>query len=406
VSPEVITAHDESDVLVALTIDAEAAGEQPTSTRHIVLCLDASGSMTSDQTNTFDIDLDNVDTLAEATEVLEAQLPNDDDNEEKASRLDHAKAGALDILEELETEDYISVIAFGSSASTEVDPIQWSEADQVEVADAISDIGSRGRTDVLDGLETAWENLQSIDAEGQATRQVILLSDGKDNENDDGDFEEILPDIRADGVKVMTGGIGPYDDDLMSTIADETDGISQHLSEPADIETFIETTVNDAGSVVLHDPAVHVKPGDPFTLTDARVRVSSQQRAADDKTRDIETVGDINRIQLPDVAGPMTQQILLKLEGEPRPPGQTAVLAKLDIWAEGDQRASRRLTVSYQNEETGIKPKVENLWKRIQVRSDVKTGNEDAAEDTIEDIDDETLAIELREQTDLEKTKL
>jgi hypothetical protein len=407
VTPESLEAHDTSDVLVALTIDAEAAPEQPTSTRHIALCLDASGSMMSGRTDSFDVDLSDVDSLAEASDALQQQLDAQTDADaEDASRLDHAKAGALNILDELEPDDYITVVAFGTNAATEVDPIQLRNADREELADAISTIETRGKTDILDGLETARENLHAIDTASQASRQIILLTDGKDNKNDDDDFERVLPDIRSDGISVMAGGIGPYDDELLATIADKTDGISQHLEDPADIESFIETTVSDAGNVVLSDPNLHVRSGEAFELVDARVRVSTDRKDADDKARDIEQAGDIKRIQLPDVAAPMTQQVLLQFESTPRPPGQTAVVADLDLWAGGEQRAQETVTVDFQNEETGIKPKVENDYKRIQVRSDLKSGDTEAAEQHIDDVEDDELAIELRDQTDLKRTEL
>lgn len=407
VSPEALSAHDGGDLLAALTIDTEVAPEQPVSTRHIVLCLDASGSMTSGRANDFDIDLAEADSLSDATAALQQRLEaRTDDDDEEVSRLDHAKAGALDILDKLNPDDYLSVVAFGTSAATEVAPIRWGDADHDEIADTITDIDSRGRTDILDGLETSWEHLQSIDATGRATRQIILLSDGNDNQNDDENFEEVLSEIQADGVSVMTAGIGNYDDELMAQIAAETDGIAQHLTEPADIEEFIEASVTDAGNVVLPDPELHVRTGEAFELEDARVRVSTEQKAADDKTRDIERAGDINRIQLPDVAAPMSLTALLQFTGGPRPPGQTAVVADLDVWAENEQRAQRTITVDYQNEETGIKPKVENDWRRIQVRSELKAGDTEAAEDAIDEVDDEELAIELREQTDLKKTEL
>jgi len=109
---------------------------------------------------------------------------------------------------------------------------------------AIEGITLGNMTALGDGLRQAFNEITgfgSVSPDDSVTEAVLLLSDGVHNygEETPGD---VLPDLRARGVRVFTIGLGdpghpqhPLDEDTLLEIANETGGLYTHVVDPEEL---------------------------------------------------------------------------------------------------------------------------------------------------------------------------
>lgn len=134
------------------------------------------------------------------------------------SRLDRLKMIVESLLEQLDG-DRIGFIPFASSAY-----IQMPLTDDYDLAKMFlgvvdTDMISGGGSNLAKALEIAMD---SFDVSAKGDKAVIILSDGEEH---DGITEGIIDDLKAEGIKVYSVGIGTLDGALIPEYSD--DGLNQ-----------------------------------------------------------------------------------------------------------------------------------------------------------------------------------
>ncbi len=139
----------------------------------------------------------------------------------------NAANGLVDILAD---DDYISVIAFSSSARTVFNPLRAGD-NRDTVKQYISSLRASGSTNMSAALNLA-KDYSSHDNRYQSI--VILLSDGY------ADFpvsESLLDELKSNNQKVVTVGIGrSVDTNLMKNISDKTGGSYLYAEKASDLK--------------------------------------------------------------------------------------------------------------------------------------------------------------------------
>jgi Ca-activated chloride channel family protein len=315
---------------------AQAGGES--NERHILLCLDTSGSM-------------------------------------DGAKLDQAREGASWVFGLLEPDDYVGIVAFDSDASVVMRPTRWGETSREAAMSHVDDLAAGGGTDMYDGLDTARTALDSLSYRPEtddAVRRVLLLSDGKDNSHEPDDFRELATDIDQSGIRILSAGIGTdYDDETIRTLGTTARGEWTHLESPGDIESFFGAAVEQAQSVVATDAALELDAA-------SGVEVSEVYRALPHaEAVDVEWSANTARVPLPDLAERENQRVVLKVHAPARGELGEATLADVRLTASG-REAADRIAVEYTDDDAKLAEHNESVsldHRQTVVRTELGKGN-------------------------------
>ncbi|HVI03516.1 MAG TPA: VWA domain-containing protein, partial [Enhygromyxa sp.] len=149
--------------------------------------------------------------------------------------IERLRAGLLTMLDELEPDDRISLIGFSDEAELLVS--QLGAADP-ELAATIEGLVAGSRTNIYDGLRSAFEEVQAHAEDGRQNR-VILVSDGLANVGltSSETIEGLAESYGEAGFNLTTIGIGDdFDVDLMRELAEIGSGSFYYIDEPAALE--------------------------------------------------------------------------------------------------------------------------------------------------------------------------
>jgi Ca-activated chloride channel family protein len=149
--------------------------------------------------------------------------------------IERLRAGLLTMIDELEPDDRISLVGFSDEAELLVS--QLGPADP-ELATTIEGLTLGPRTNLYDGLRTAFEEVD-LHAEDGRQNRVILVSDGLPTVGlTDSQTIEELANVYGDaGFNLTTIGVGnSFDVDLMRSLAEIGSGSFYYIDEPAALE--------------------------------------------------------------------------------------------------------------------------------------------------------------------------
>ena len=333
---------------ITAEVDVEPGEQAGGVERHVALCIDTSGSMSG-------------------------------------AKISRARDGASWVFGLLDPTDYVSVVAFDSTAEVLLGPVRWGDLGRDEAMEMVEELSAGGGTDMYAGLETASESLASLDhdpgAGGDAVRRLLLLSDGKDKDHTVGEFEELARDIDGSGVRIEAVGIGEdYNQDTIRTLGTTARGKWTHLEEAGDIEAFFGEAVESASQVVAADAELELDAANG-------VEVSDIYRALP-QAQDVEPEWEANTatVKLPDLTERERQRVVMKVAAPAHDPAEGFPLVQVRLRARGDE-ATDRITVDYSEESEELAEANEEVQLDHQetvVRTELGKGNVEAAETQVE----------------------
>ncbi|QLH79396.1 VWA domain-containing protein [Halosimplex rubrum] len=329
------------------TVDVEPGTGSGSRERHILLCLDTSGSM-------------------------------------DGAKLDQAREGASWVFGLLEPDDYVGIVAFDSDAEVVMRPQRWGDTAREDAMHRVEQLSAGGGTDMYDGLDSARAALDSLGYRPEtddAVRRVLLLSDGKDNNHDPADFRELAADIDGSGIRVLSAGIGTdYDEETIRTLGTTARGEWTHLESPGDIESFFGDAVEQAQSVVATEASLELDAA-------AGVEVSEVYRALPQAQEvDVNWSGNAATVPLPDLAERESQRVVLKVHAPTREELGARSLVDVTLTASGE-RASDRIAAEYTDDNAALAEHNESVsldHRQTVVRTELGKGNVAAAETEVE----------------------
>jgi Ca-activated chloride channel family protein len=315
--------------------------------RHILLCLDTSGSM-------------------------------------DGAKLDQAREGASWVFGLLEPDDYVGIVAFDSDAEVVMRPQRWGDTAREDAMHRVEQLGAGGGTDMYDGLDSARTALDSLGYRPEtddAVRRVLLLSDGKDNNHEPADFRDLARDIDGSGIRILSAGIGTdYDEETIRTLGTTARGEWTHLDSPGDIESFFGEAVEQAQSVVATEASLELDAA-------AGVEVGEVYRALPQAQEvDVNWAGNTATVPLPDLAEREDQRVVLKVHAPARESLGEHSLVDVTLTASGE-RASEPIVAEYTDDNAELAAHNEAVsldHRQTVVRTELGKGNVAAAETEVE----------------------
>jgi len=151
--------------------------------------------------------------------------------------LSAAWRGCVAAVDELEPSDQVAFIAF-DTLPFEVVPLQDVRA-LTELQERLDEIKVGGPTDFYPVLKRAHTHLRDA---APKHKVVLLLTDGLGPKPD---LIEQVEAMGADGIKIMTVGIGGYHAQGLEEIASKTHGRFHPASEPKDLVVIVPSVVSD-----------------------------------------------------------------------------------------------------------------------------------------------------------------
>ncbi|MFD1738068.1 von Willebrand factor type A domain-containing protein [Bacillus salitolerans] len=183
---------------------------------------------------------------------------------DRENRLELVKKSLKVLVEELEPQDRVGIVVYGSTGRVVLKPTSIDEKDQI--IEAIEALHPEGSTNAEEGLTLGYEMAREYFEEG-AINRVILASDGVANVGKTG-HEQILKKIKDYARKDITlstfgFGMGNYNDVLMEQLANDGDGNYAYIDSFSEARRIfmeeltgtLQTIAKDAKIQVEFDPA-------------------------------------------------------------------------------------------------------------------------------------------------------
>ena len=160
--------------------------------------------------------------------------------------IENAKKAAQKLVDRLEPTDVVSITTFSDSATVLV-PAGTVGPRRGFITARINGITANGGTNISSGLDLGYSEARKAEATQNATKIVMLLSDGMANAGDTNPQSLAARGARAlaDGVQTSTFGVGDsFDAALMANVADRGAGGYYYLKDSSQISAALATELD------------------------------------------------------------------------------------------------------------------------------------------------------------------
>ena len=166
---------------------------------------------------------------------------------DEPNKLPLVKASLTLLLDRLEPDDTVGIVAYAGEAGVALEPT--SVSDRAKITEAIDRLGAGGSTAGAAGIEEAYRLAGSAFAKDGVNR-VMLATDGDFNvgPSDDEALKRMIEEKRRSGIflSVLGFGEGNYNDGLMQVLAQNGNGTAAYIDTLAEAEKTLvqEATAN------------------------------------------------------------------------------------------------------------------------------------------------------------------
>lgn len=240
---------------------------------------------------------------------------------QQPDKLDLARQALGLLLDQLEPEDTVALVTYGSEAQV----VLAHTADKEAVRRALDELGDGGSTNAEAGLRLGYEEARRAFRPG-AVNRIVLCSDGVANvgATDPEALLERVGDEARRGIELTTlgFGMGVYNDELMEQLADKGDGRYAYLDDLIEAHRVLVEELTGTVQTVARDARVQLELN-PGTVKRYRLLGYENRDIADHRFRyDDQDAGEIGSGH--------AVTVLYELELEPAVP-DTASLAVLRL---------------------------------------------------------------------------
>jgi Ca-activated chloride channel family protein len=258
-----------------------------------------------------------------------------------------------------------------------MDAAQMTEANKERARDIIDDISAGGGTDISGGIRDARDTLAGLPTDDDIARRILLLSDGKDS----GNFEALAEDVSDRGVSIEAAGLGDeYEEDVIRTLAEGSQGRWRHLDQPGDIRDFFNDTVTEASTVIAADPTLTLNVSEGVEI-DSVYRARPQIQEVD-----VEWSANTAEVPVPDIAENQPQEVVLEFDAPEHDPREEVLLANAVLEAGGETQ-TEQVTVVYSEtpDELGVhNEEVEVKREATILRNDMINAETDVEQEEVQ----------------------
>lgn len=215
----------------------------------------------TDQDGWFTLSLAAPDMPASAVAAKDVTLVIDRSGSMQGEPLRNAKAAAVDMIQHLDKQDRLNIVAF----SDEVDPLYGSpqaltDETRVRALAFVEGLNEGGGTDIALALKTS---IGAQDRETVRPRVVVFLTDGQSNV---GESIAAAADDQAD-VRLFTIGVGPdVNRPLLTRLAEQKRGRFTYIANPKQIQSEVSKLADQIASPLLIGISIDVEGAQAIKL--------------------------------------------------------------------------------------------------------------------------------------------
>ena len=172
--------------------------------------------------------------IVSKTPPLNICLVVDNSGSMSGEKMEYVKSALEKYINKLRDQDVVSLVSFSGNSEVLVEPILIKEG-KAKLLKAIEDIEILGATNILEGLETGYKELEKVYDESKINR-LVLLTDGY-GMNEANDVIKMSKTYNLKGLECSTIGVGyDFHQYLLSELAKFGNGVSHVIRESKDIE--------------------------------------------------------------------------------------------------------------------------------------------------------------------------
>lgn len=174
-------------------------------------------------------------------------------------KIQNARQAAKYVVDQLGPEDYLSIVIYDGSVNVLQSAIPVRNKSMIK--NKIDQIVERGSTNLMGGAMEGYSQVKQHYNSGYINR-VLLLSDGLANQGitSPSQIENIIRNKnRMDGISISTFGVGlDYNEDLMTSIAENGTGNYYFIGNARDIAGIFEKELNGLSEVIAQNAELKI----------------------------------------------------------------------------------------------------------------------------------------------------
>ena len=175
----------------------------------------------------------------------------------QGERMDTVKRTALELTNQLQPEDILSVVSFSDRATVHISAERHLEHHHIH--SQIQKIQAGGGTEIYQGLEAGFLEIRKRSPRGYI-KHIILLTDGQ-TYGDEEACLQLADQAAAHGVGISCLGIGhEWNDTLLDSLALRTGGSIMFVSQPVEIRHFLKRKISGLHQVYAEHVTLEIDP--------------------------------------------------------------------------------------------------------------------------------------------------
>lgn len=175
----------------------------------------------------------------------------------KGLRLDKLKIAAIQIIENLNSQDRLSIVSFSDRADVLI-PAGAVE-DKTALRAQVNMIWADGGTEIYHGLRAGIDECRKYLSD-RYVNHVILLTDGR-TFGDEERCLELAEKAATEGIGISAMGIGEeWNDEFLDALASRTGGTSTYVNSPTAVVRFLNERVRSLGDTLAERLKLSVAP--------------------------------------------------------------------------------------------------------------------------------------------------
>lgn len=172
---------------------------------------------------------------------------------EAGTKLDTLKAACENVINGLNSDDRVSIVAFDSSPRKVLPMTSCNHAGKVSAINAIYSLGLGGSTAFAPALQEA---LKLAGTESSRKRAILFFTDGEDGGSDP---RPVAQQIRDAGISLYAGGLGVRN--VGEKLLEELAGTNfRSLNDAADVTAFFAGAQAQASSAIVTNAQLRITP--------------------------------------------------------------------------------------------------------------------------------------------------
>jgi Ca-activated chloride channel homolog len=305
------------------------------------------------------LDLRSKEALNVSRRRLNLALVIDRSTSMQGARIRNVKMAAMDLLETLQPDDWLSIVSFSDRAEVVIPPTPVRE--RRSFSSAIASLLPRGGTEIYQGLLSGLSQV-GRHASPDYVNHVLLLTDGRTYGDEELALHATQQALKY-GIGVSAFGIGEdWNDVFLDNLARKGGGVSQYISSPSQMREMLREEIQGLSKAVVKSMSLRIEPS-------AEVHLSAAFKAA--PYMELFPCDESDKAQEVALGGLTAEEpvvVMLELVVDPQEKEKKLKVLRLQLEAEDVHLQQEiQIPVSLSPEEGDVPSRLFNFLERISV---------------------------------------